>query len=32
MIQTTVLDVVNENALRLLRDLELLHLIRIHKK
>jgi hypothetical protein len=32
MIQTIVVDIINENALRLLRDLELLHLIKIHKK
>ena len=32
MIQTIVVDVINENALRLSRDLELLHLIKIHKK
>ena len=32
MIQTIVVDIINENALRLLRDLELRHLIKIHKK
>jgi hypothetical protein len=32
MIQTIVVDVINENALRLLRNLEMLHLIKIHKK
>ncbi len=32
MAQTIVVDIINEKAMKLLQDLELLKLIRVHKK
>jgi hypothetical protein len=32
MIQTVTIDIINENAMKLLQDLELLQLIRVHKE
>lgn len=32
MIQTVTIDIINEKALKLLQDLELLQLIRMHKE